>query len=160
MREIWVRSLGQEDPWRRKWQPTPAFLPGESHGWRSLMGYSLWGCKESDTTERLHLLRSSNTAFSTNWHSWQSCINQVYQLHLSNSICSLHVSPILVMLTVFQTFSLLLHLLCWSVIIDLWCFCGHCFEVPWAHQNSPSLSLFRLPYSQNTMLNIGQWVAL
>ena len=39
---------------RRKWQPTPVFLPGESHGQRSLVGYSPWGRKESDTTERLH----------------------------------------------------------------------------------------------------------
>ena len=39
--------------WRRKWQPTPVFLPGESHGQRSLVGYSPWGRKESDTTERL-----------------------------------------------------------------------------------------------------------
>ena len=39
--------------WRRKLQPTPVFLPGESHGWRSLAGYSPWGHKESDTTERL-----------------------------------------------------------------------------------------------------------
>ena len=38
-------------PWSRKWQPTPAFLPGESHGQRSLVGYSPRSCKESDTTE-------------------------------------------------------------------------------------------------------------
>ena len=38
-------------PWRRKWQLTPVFLPGESHGQRSLVGYSPWGHKESDTTE-------------------------------------------------------------------------------------------------------------
>jgi len=37
-------------PWRRAWQPTPVFLPGESHGQGSLAGYSPWGCKESDTT--------------------------------------------------------------------------------------------------------------
>ena len=37
--------------WRRKWQPTPIFLPGESHGQRSLAGYSPWGCKELDTNE-------------------------------------------------------------------------------------------------------------
>ena len=43
MRETWVRSLGWEDPWRRKWQPTPVSLPGESHGRRSLVGYSLQG---------------------------------------------------------------------------------------------------------------------
>ena len=43
----WVGKI----PWRRKWQPTPVFLPGESHGQRSLVGYSPWGCKELDTTE-------------------------------------------------------------------------------------------------------------
>ena len=40
--------------WRRKWQPTPVFLPGESQGWGSLVGCPLWGCTESDTTEQLH----------------------------------------------------------------------------------------------------------
>ena len=39
---------------RRQWHPTPALLPGKSHGWRSLVGYSPWGSKESDPTERLH----------------------------------------------------------------------------------------------------------
>ena len=37
-------------PWKRQWQPTPVFLPGESHGGRSLVGYSPWRRKESDTT--------------------------------------------------------------------------------------------------------------
>ena len=41
-------------PWRRKWQPTPAFLPGKSRGQRSPAGYSPWGREESDTTERLN----------------------------------------------------------------------------------------------------------
>ena len=40
-------------PWRRVWQPTPVFLPGESHGQRSLVGCSPCGLEESDTTERL-----------------------------------------------------------------------------------------------------------
>ena len=40
--------------WRRKWQPTPVLFPGESHGWRSLVGCSEWGRKESDMTQRLH----------------------------------------------------------------------------------------------------------
>ena len=53
MQEIWVQSLAWEDPWRRAWQPTPAFLPGEFHGQRSLAGYSPWGHKESDTAEQL-----------------------------------------------------------------------------------------------------------
>ena len=37
----WVRKI----PWRRKWQPTPVYLPGESHGQRSLVSYRPWGCK-------------------------------------------------------------------------------------------------------------------
>ena len=37
---------------RRKWQPTPVLLPGNFHGWRGLVGYSLWFCKESDTTKQ------------------------------------------------------------------------------------------------------------
>ena len=47
---------GVKIPWRRKWQPTPVFLPGESHGQRSLVGYSPWGCKELDRTESLPLI--------------------------------------------------------------------------------------------------------
>ena len=43
--ETWVRSQGQEDPWRKKLQPTPVFLPGKSQGQRSLAGYHPWGHK-------------------------------------------------------------------------------------------------------------------
>ena len=46
----WVRKI----PWRRKWQSPPVLLPRKSHGQRSLVGYSPWGRKESDTTEPLH----------------------------------------------------------------------------------------------------------
>ena len=49
-----VQALGGEDPGKRAWHPTPVFLPGESHGQRSLVGCSPWGHKESDTTEREH----------------------------------------------------------------------------------------------------------
>ena len=47
--DLWVQKI----PWRRKWHPTPAFMPGKSHGQRSLVDYSPWGLKESDTTEQL-----------------------------------------------------------------------------------------------------------
>ena len=59
----WVGKI----PWRREWLPTPVFLPGESHGWRSLEGYSAWGHKESDTTEWL-------TLFYLFCASYQMCI--------------------------------------------------------------------------------------
>ena len=47
--DSWVGKI----PWRKGWQPTPVFLLGESHGQRNLEGYSPWGRRESDTTERL-----------------------------------------------------------------------------------------------------------
>ena len=47
--DLWVRNI----PWRRAGQPTPVFLPGESRGQRSLVGYSPWGHKESDMTKGL-----------------------------------------------------------------------------------------------------------
>ena len=50
----WVRKI----PWRRKWQPTPVFLPGDSHGGRSLAGHSPRGREEWDTTGRLTLTHS------------------------------------------------------------------------------------------------------
>jgi len=49
----WVGKI----PWRRKWQPTPVFLPGESHGQRNLVGYSSWDCKESDATRQQAALK-------------------------------------------------------------------------------------------------------
>ena len=52
VQETWVRSLGQEDPLEKE---MVIFLPGEFHGQRSLAGYSPWGRKESDKTERLTL---------------------------------------------------------------------------------------------------------
>ena len=65
--ETQVRFLGWEDPLEKEWQPTPVFLPGKSYGWRSLVGYSPWGHKESDTTEQLSLTHSL-TASSRSSH--------------------------------------------------------------------------------------------
>ena len=48
---MWVLPPGWEDPLGEGRQPTPVFLPGESHGQRSLAGYSPWSHKEKDTTE-------------------------------------------------------------------------------------------------------------
>ena len=53
MQETWVQSWVGKIPWRRAWQLTPVFLPGESHGQRSLTDYSPRGCKESDMSDRL-----------------------------------------------------------------------------------------------------------
>ena len=53
----WVGKI----PWRRKWQPTPAFLPGEFHGQRSLEGYSPWGCKRVEQDQCVHVCACTHT---------------------------------------------------------------------------------------------------
>ena len=53
--ETWVPSLGQEDPLEKGMAPHSRFLPGEFQGQRNLVGYSPWGCKESDMNEELTL---------------------------------------------------------------------------------------------------------
>ena len=90
MQETQVKSLDWEDPWRREWQPTPVFLPGESHGQRSLAGYSPWGRRESDRTEQLTLslsLLETKTAFiwSQNFKMSRKidipdCLGRLYEL--------------------------------------------------------------------------------
>ena len=73
----WLRSKKQhrrlrvnpwigKNPWRRECQPTPVFLPGESHGQKSLEDYSPWGHKELDTTE---LLTHTQTHTHTHTHT-------------------------------------------------------------------------------------------
>ena len=70
----WVRKI----PWRRKWQPTPVLLPRKFHRWRSLVGYSPWGRKESDTTEWLHSVAMAvpchgfHLHFPNDWGCWAS----------------------------------------------------------------------------------------
>ena len=70
MQECQAWSLGWEDPLEKE-MATPVFLPGESHGQRSLVGYSPWGCKELDMTggateqqEQIFLLQNKNSSFS------------------------------------------------------------------------------------------------
>ena len=66
-------SLVQLLTWQ--WHPTPVLLPGESHGWRSLVGCSPWGREESDTTERLHFHFSLSCIGEGNGHPLQcSCL--------------------------------------------------------------------------------------
>ena len=61
----WVGKI----PWRRKWQPTPVFLPGKSHGLRRLLGCGPQCCKESDTTEHVHMHTHTCTHAHTYTHA-------------------------------------------------------------------------------------------
>ena len=82
-----IPGLGRP-PWKRKWQPTPVFLPGESHGQRSLAGCSPWGLKESDTTERLTQL-----TWQTGMRLCSGCLLRARGGHVRGSRCppGLHV---------------------------------------------------------------------
>ena len=78
-REAWsatvhgvAKNLAWLNDWiqRRQWQPTPVLLPGKSHGQRSLVGCSPWGCSESDTTERLHFHFSLSCPVASQVAQW------------------------------------------------------------------------------------------
>ena len=67
--------------WRRKWQPTPVVLPGKSHGWRSLAGYSPWGCTRvrynSATKKQQQIVVIRMNSFGINSVGWDSKIKGV-----------------------------------------------------------------------------------
>ena len=70
--EISQRQFSQ----RRRWHPTPVLLPGKSHGWRRLVGWSPWGCWESDTTDWLHFYFSLSYIGEGNGNPLQcSCLD-------------------------------------------------------------------------------------
>ena len=69
--------------WRRKWQPIPVFLPGESHGQRSLLGYSPQGRKESGTTERPYLIISDVEHLCM--YLWAICVSSLKRYLLRSS---------------------------------------------------------------------------
>ena len=66
-RRRWFDSWVGKNPWRRKWQPTPIFLPGKFHGQRSLAGYLPWDRKESNMTQRLTLHKMLYKNPEINW---------------------------------------------------------------------------------------------
>ena len=76
----WVGKI----PWRQKWQPTP--VPGKFHGWRNLVGYSPWGHKESDTTERIHFTKSL-TVWITNWKIFWNWNTRPHYLPPEKPVC-------------------------------------------------------------------------
>ena len=61
--------------WRRKWQPTPVFLPRESQGWGSLVGCRLWGRTESDTTEVTQ--QQQQGKYSPGFLYWKQCFKNL-----------------------------------------------------------------------------------
>ena len=68
VKNVPLRQETQVLPWRRKWQPTPVFLPGKFHGCGNLIGHSPWGCKELDATEKLSLSETeSQTQRTDRW---------------------------------------------------------------------------------------------
>ena len=77
-------------PWRRKWQPTPVFLPGEFHGQRSLVVYSAWGCKELDTTEWLTLSLSQPSGSNARWQWIHSMWHHIHNFKTRTAV--LHIA--------------------------------------------------------------------
>ena len=139
--------------WRRKWKPTPVFLPGKSHGWRSLVGCSPWDLEELDTTEQLHFYFSLSCIGEGNGNPLQcSCLenprergawwaavygvtqSQTWLKRLSSSMCIWYMYHI------------------WQVFVPKWlrgresaCQCRRCGfdprdgKIPWRREWLPTL---------------------
>ena len=86
MWETQVQSLVRKISGRRKWQPTPVFLPGKSQGQRSLVDYSPWGHKESDTTEWLNLPSYNATVWDT-WQRYFLCVFHQRMTPFKEGLC-------------------------------------------------------------------------
>ena len=123
-------------PWRRKWQSTPVFLPGESQH-RSLAGYSPWGRKESDMTEWL----SMHTHTHTHMHAhggaslWlglnRTCFGSAYCVQLCSLTSSLPRHPFMTSWDILKPFWLSFKFfLSWS-IVDLQCYVGYRCTAKW-----------------------------
>ena len=89
VQETWVQSWVGKIPRRRAWQPIPVFLPGESHGQRSLVGYRPWGHRELDTTEWL-----STTQHKINFKATKKkyIFIQIFtQIHIFMYLCNMYI---------------------------------------------------------------------
>ena len=76
---------------RRKWQPTPMFLPGESQGWGSLVGCRLWGCTESDTTEATWQQQQQySVVWARSLQTHSLCLTQYHPMDCSPPDSSVH----------------------------------------------------------------------
>ena len=129
--------------WRRKWQPTPLFMPGESHGKRSLVGYSSQSRKELDKTEQLHFtsLMSVTTSSTVNicqlqglWSNIKvgSFVTVIFLGPLPNSYLQIltELPPL------WDTMCLLL-----PIVLTLLCYNLGSPQVVMLHQNPPSLTV-------------------
>ena len=105
VRHGWATSLSFYSCfWSGKWQPTLVFLPGASHGQRGLVGYSLWGCKESDTTKQLiHTHTHTHTHTHKMWdHGKEKFSNRAFFFNFWNvstylSLWALTTNPIAIL---------------------------------------------------------------
>ena len=133
-------------PWRKKWQPTPVFWPEESHGQRSLVGYSPRSRKESDTTERLML--SFSLSNEQPWQEWPLSWNSVGKC----MACGTAMSSSLACVEEVTASSLTLHFQ-WSLLgRGRLSWCGRCSHLIITHRHSSKPSLqgwFMSMYDKN-----------
>ena len=137
-------------PWRRKWQPTPVLLPGKSHGRRSLVGCSPWGCYESDMTERLHF-----TSFLLGLHIicaklLQLCLTLLWPCELSPTVTPQ--APLSMLLSRQED---------WNVKVKVKSLNRvRLFATPWtvAYQVSPSMGFSRQEYWSGLPLPSSLWL--
>ena len=112
----WVGKI----PWRRKWQPTPVSLPGKSHGQRSLVGCSPWGCKESGTTEWLTLTQHLQRVKAHFYGLRILRLNSFYCLYSSAIVIYFFINQNIYKVTIPWVACYIVHYFCSSDFLILW----------------------------------------
>ena len=128
--EMWFNPWIWKIPWSRKWQRSPVFLPRAFHGQRSLAGYSPWGCKESDTTERLKQTEPFNSGLRKQYTQIQRKNTSIPFLNNHNHL-----------------FIGYLHLSSPAHLIKLWVQIKNCSSCCLPHADFPAITCF-LPQQQ------------
>ena len=118
----WKKFFQGKIPWRREWQPTPVFLPGEFHGQRSLVSYSPWSHTELDTTEQLthtHTHTRSIFNFEKNWQAvFQSDYHFIFPLVVYEGSSFSTFIPILVIICLLIV-TILVDVKCYFIVVLL-----------------------------------------
>ena len=113
--------------WRRNWHPTPVFLPGKSHGRRSVVGYSPWGRKESDMTEWLHFT-CWKAAFLNQWELCETDTIFFSQPQKMKDVPSVLKNSLGFGEIVFRQTSIQAQILCSNWMNQSYCYCYQLFS--------------------------------
>ena len=157
--DLWVTKT----PWRKKWQPTPVFLPGKFHGQRRLSGYNPWDCKESNMIEhtRIHIIKTSQGVGVHQFIAWLCCLYWVDHISLNMRVFVIELTLILFPYHSYFTFAYLIQYLSQISMVAPSCSHHVCVKEEKQHSYKYSigvLSWFTSVSSTSQLCDLGHFI--